>query len=137
MRKITMILFVVLLTLLLSNIQVNAQGSKMKYLVKGEFVDPGPLMSQEQTIKLIKGVIIPSLDLLAKWQEEGKLTGGLAVGSRRGVFVMEARSHEEVDKMLQSLPFWGLLKWEVTALRSFKGRADQEREAVKAMNSKN
>ncbi len=46
MRKIIMILFVVLLTVLLSNIQVNAQGSKMKYLVEGEFVDPGPLMSQ-------------------------------------------------------------------------------------------
>ena len=136
MHKITSILLVAVLTVLLGNIQGNAQGSKMKYLVQGEYVEPGPLMPQEQVMKMIEGVVIPSLDMLARWEEEGKITGGLAVGARRGVFVMEASSHEEVDKMLQSLPFWGLLKWEVTALHSFKGRANQEREAVKAMSTK-
>ena len=134
MRKIATILCVALVTLLLSSVHATAQGGKMQYLVTGEFIDPGPLMPQEQAMKMIEKLVIPSLDLLAKWEEEGKITGGLPVGARRGVFVMTAGSHEEVDTMLQSLPFWGLLKWDVTPLRSFKGRADQEREAVKTMS---
>ena len=29
--------------------------------------------------------------------------------------------------MLQKIPLWGLLTWDVTPLQSFKGRADYER----------
>jgi len=136
MRNLTTILFVALLAVLFGNIQVNAQSGKMKYLIKGEYVDPGPLMSQEQAKKMVEGVVIPSLDLLIKWEKEGVITGGIPIGGRSVAFVMEANSHEEADKMLQSLPFWGLLKWEVMALQSFKGRSDQEREALKAMSPK-
>jgi hypothetical protein len=107
----------------------------MKFLVEGDYIDPGALMPQDQAMKMIDAVIIPSLDMMAKWETEGKITGGIVVGARRGVFVMTAESNEEVDKMLQSLPFWGLLKWNVTPLHTFKGRADQEREWVKSMSS--
>lgn len=135
MRKIAMILCVALLAPLLSSISVTAQSGRMKFLVEADYIDPGPLMPQDQAMKMIDAAIIPSLDMLAKWETDGKISGGIVVGARRGVFVVTAESNEEVDKMLQSLPFWGLLKWNVTPLHTFKGRADQEREWVKTMSS--
>jgi hypothetical protein len=49
------------------------------------------------------------------------------------VFIAEAASHDELDRMLRSLPMWGLFKWEVTALETFAGRAAQEREFVQRL----
>jgi muconolactone delta-isomerase len=49
------------------------------------------------------------------------------------VFIAEASSNEELDKMLRELPMWGALDWEVTPLQTFTGRADQEREIIKKL----
>jgi hypothetical protein len=66
-----------------------------------------------------------------KLQEEKKIiAGGLPIGDRALVFIVEASSNDEVDKLLRSLPAWGALKWKVTALESFAGRAAQEREIL-------
>ncbi len=58
------------------------------------------------------------------------LAGGLPVGERALVFIVEASSNEELDAMLQKIPLWGMLTWEVTPLQGFKTRADQERAAL-------
>ncbi len=46
------------------------------------------------------------------------------------MFIGEASSNEELDGMLRDIPAWGVLKWQVTALQSFEGRAAQERQNV-------
>jgi hypothetical protein len=43
---------------------------------------------------------------------------------------MEASSNEEADQLLRNIPAWGVLKWKVTPLQSFGGRATQERKVL-------
>jgi muconolactone delta-isomerase len=103
----------------------------MHYLVTGEYVETGALLPPPQVSQMIEHTIIPSLEALAKLQKDGKiLAGGIIVGARAGVFVLEAASHEEVTRTLLALPFWGLLKWDVTPLESFSHRASFERELL-------
>jgi hypothetical protein len=108
---------------------------KMKYLVIGEAVDAGPMLQPGQVTAMIEQAIIPSLDMLAKWEADKKIVGGLYVGDRKGVFILEAESNDEVDKMLESLPFWGLLKWNVSALQSFESRSTLEKTIVEKMKT--
>ncbi|MEK7203920.1 MAG: hypothetical protein AAB254_00280 [candidate division NC10 bacterium] len=54
--------------------------------------------------------------------EKKILGGGLPIGDRAFVFVAEASSNEELDRMLREIPMWGSLKWHVTALQTFEGR---------------
>jgi hypothetical protein len=42
-------------------------------------------------------------------------------------------SNDEVDQILRDIPAWAVLKWKVTPLQSFKGRADKERGIVEAL----
>jgi muconolactone delta-isomerase len=106
---------------------VNTEGGEetMWYLVKGEYVDPGALLPPAQTADLIERSVNPSLDALAKMAKKKQIFGGLPVGERAVVFVLDAASHEDVDAMLSGLPFWGLLKWQVTPLDSFSHRLGQ------------
>jgi hypothetical protein len=53
------------------------------------------------------------------------------------VFIAEAASNEELDRLLRSIPAWGVLKWKVTPLQSFAGRATQERDEVKKLKKAN
>jgi hypothetical protein len=99
----------------------------MKYLVVGSR-GPG-FDSPDSMVPILKGVILPSFDMLMKWEKEGKiLAGGLPVGERAFVFIAEAASNDDLDRLLRTLPMWGALDWEVSALQSFAGRAQQERE---------
>lgn len=102
----------------------------MKYLVSGSG-GPG-FESTEEAVAILKEIVLPSFDQLIKWEKQKKiLAGGLPVGDRAFVFIVEAASNEEVDAILRGLPVWGVLDWEVTALQTFAGRAAQERSIVK------
>ena len=110
----------------------NAFG--MKYLVKGA---SGPVsLSSEEMGSLLENVVIPSIDQLAKWEKDGKVTGGLPVGQRAFVFIVEASSNEELDQMLRSLPIWGGMKWKVVPLQSFSGRENMEKNILAEMKKK-
>lgn len=104
----------------------------MKYLVVGSG-GPG-FASPEEASKVLEGIILPSFDQLIKLEKQKKiLAGGLPVGDRAFVFIVEASSNEELDQMLREIPMWGSLEWEVTALQTFAGRAAQERSIVKKL----
>jgi hypothetical protein len=104
----------------------------MKYLVVGSG-GPG-FASREETVKVLKEIVLPSFDQLMKLERQKKiLAGGLPVGDRAVVFIAEAASNEELDQMLRNIPMWGTLDWEVTALQTFAGRAAQERSTVKEL----
>ena len=119
--------------LLLSFTVVHAQEQNL-YMISGTFIDPGPMMPPEKLAPILEKVILPSLEIIANWEEEGKiLGGGLPLGDRAGVYIMKAASNTEVDILLQSLPFWGFLKWEVTPLVSYKERIAQTRKGLEKL----
>jgi hypothetical protein len=99
----------------------------MRYLVNGTG-GPG-FSSPEEAERLLESTILPSFERLTELEKSHKiLAGGLPIGDRAFVFIVEAASNEEVDRMLRNLPMWGALKWMVVPLETFEGRAAQERE---------
>ena len=102
----------------------------MRYLVTGS-EGPG-FASPEEAVEILEEVVLPTFDVLLKLEAQKKIAaGGLPVGDRAFVFIAEAASNEELDRLLRSLPAWGVLEWQVTPLQSFAGRAAQERDVVK------
>ncbi len=104
----------------------------MKYLV---VASGGPgFASQEEAVEALQSIILPSFNMLIELEKRGIIiVGGLPVGDRAFVFIAEAKSNDELDQMLRKIPMWGELEWEVTALQTFKGRAKQERQAVREL----
>ena len=102
----------------------------MKYLVSGS-EGPG-FATPEEAVEILEEVVLPTFDALMKLEAQKKIAaGGLPVGDRAFVFIAEAASNEELDRLLRSLPAWGVLEWQVTPLQSFAGRAAQDRDLVK------
>jgi muconolactone delta-isomerase len=117
--------------------EIEVQGGwKMRYLVHGEIVDPGYPVPPQQFAQYLESLVIPSVERLVKLEAEGKvLAGGAPAGTRGTAFIIEAASNDEVGEILMSLPFWALLKWQVTPLESWQSRLNRVRhilEQVKA-----
>jgi len=107
----------------------------MKYLVIG---NEGPgFFSAEEAIEMLENIILPTFEELEELENEGALVGGIPVGERAFAFILEADSHDDVDRILRSLPIWSALEWEVTPLQDFQLRAQQEREILKELKKNN
>ena len=107
----------------------------MRYLITGS-EGPG-FASPEEAVEILEEIVLPTFDVLLKLEAQKKIVaGGLPVGDRAFVFIAEAGSNEELDRLLRSLPAWGVLEWHVTPLQSFAGRAAQERDLVKQFKKK-
>jgi hypothetical protein len=104
----------------------------MRYLVTGS---EGPRFgSPQEAIEVLEKGFLPTFDTLMELEAEKKIVaGGLPVGDRSFVFIAESTSNEELDRLLRSIPAWGILNWKVTPLQSFAGRATQERDEVKKL----
>jgi len=101
----------------------------MKYLVVGSG-GPG-FGSQEEAMAILEHVVMPSFDYFTHLEKEGYiLGGGLPVGDRAFIFMAEASSNDELDRLLRDIPMWGTLDWEVTPLQTFSARAEKERQAL-------
>jgi hypothetical protein len=79
----------------------------MKYLVIGSG-GPG-FASPKEAVSVLKEIVLPSFDKLIGLEKKKIVAGGLPVGDRALVFIAEAASNEELDKMLRELPMWGTL----------------------------
>ncbi len=97
----------------------------MLFLVTAENIDPGYLVPPEQTFQIIEQAVIPSFQILAGWVAEGKAKGGTFPGERGGALVVDASSVEELDRMMNQLPFFGLVKWQIKALMPFEAIIQQ------------
>ena len=105
----------------------------MQYLVEGA---RGPLPpSPEQAIALLEETVIPHFESMIKLNAKGILAGGLPVGDRAFVCIIEAASNDEADRIVRDMPAWGLLEWKVTPLQSVEARAEMERNVVQALKS--
>jgi hypothetical protein len=114
-------------------LSVAAQGENMLYLVEYEATAAGSPTTPQQAIELLDKLIIPTFDNLAK---DGKIrAGGVFVGARAGIFVVSAKSHDEVTELVRALPAWGVWNWKVTPLESFVHRAEIERKVVQGLRS--
>jgi hypothetical protein len=101
----------------------------MQYLVSAS-EGPG-YESPEEILKTLEDQVLPLFESLMRLESEHKiLAGGVPLGDRALVFILEAASHDDADRLLRGLPMWGLFKWDVIALEAFAGRAAQEREFV-------
>ena len=110
----------------------------MQYLVTMEFVEPGPLFSPQQLGQMVEETILPSFDLLASLQAEGKIVGGgVLAGTRTATFIIDAATNDELDQLLEGIPWWGLMKTSVAPMQEFAKRAANDRallERIKAMS---
>lgn len=100
----------------------------MRFLVTGTYTEPGALLVLDQGTEMVEGRIIPSLAILADWEEkEGKIHGGgVFAGGRVAAFVIDADTGEEIGKILTALPFWHDITWDVTPLQSFRSAVERE-----------
>jgi muconolactone delta-isomerase len=100
----------------------------MQYLVTGEFVEPGALLPPDQVAGMIRQMVLPSHEALTNLRAEGKLlAGGYSVGERSGAFIFDVDSNEDLDELLQNLPYWGVVKFKVTPLQDIEGRRERDR----------
>ena len=106
----------------------------MQYLVEAA---RGPLpASPEQAITLLEGTVIPHFEYMMKLEREKKiLAGGIPVGDRAFVCIIEAASNDEVDRIVRDMPAWGLLEWTVRPLQTVAARAEIERKVVEALKA--
>jgi hypothetical protein len=131
---VTLLMLICALTMAVYSAGAQMKG-KTKYLVIGDYIDPGPLAPPQQTVQMLENAVLPSFDILSKLEAEKKLSGGIYVGERKGVFIIEAESNDEVDKFLHTLPFWGLLKWTVSPLQTFSARGAEDKAGIEMMKS--
>ena len=97
----------------------------MLFLVRGENIDAGYLLPPDQAMQVIDQAVVPSVQQLAHLEHQGKVRGGLYPGERGGAFVIDVESYEELDSIMNHLPFFGLVKWEVKPLMPFASGATQ------------
>ena len=106
---------------------------EMLYLIRGEFIEGS--VTSEAFPQVWEEVIRPSLESIAKMADEKKVTGGILAGQRAGAWIVDAQSNEEVGTILGNLPFWGLVRWDVTPLQSIRSAIERDRKAVEAMKA--
>jgi hypothetical protein len=105
-------------------------GIDMLVLITGENIDSGYLIPPDQLVQILEQALVPSFQMLAEWERQGRLKGGVHLGERDGAFVIEAESFEELDRMMNSLPFFGSVKWSTQPLIPFSSFALQFPENV-------
>ena len=100
----------------------------MRFLVTIDGSDIGVgTMSPERFAQVMEHMIAPSLEQLAQWEQEGRIYGGGYTAARGGVFIIDAASSEEVDQLVTSLPYWGLVKVDVKPLIPTSALAERGR----------
>ena len=106
----------------------------MQYLVEGTG-GPG-FATAAEALTVLETEILPGFETLIRMEAQQKiLAGGLPVGDRAFVFIIEAADNDEADKLIRSVPLWSVLQWKVTPLQSFSARADIERGVVAGLKS--
>jgi muconolactone delta-isomerase len=77
--------------------------------------------------QLLDQMIVPGVEKLVQWEQEGRIHGGGYTAGRGGVFIVDADSSEEVDQLVTSLPHWALLKVDVKPLISASASVERVR----------
>ena len=101
------------------------------YLVEFEATQSGA--TREQTIERLDTLVIPTLERLGK--DSKVRAGGITGNTLAGAFVVEAKSKDEVDEFVGTLPARGIMQWKVRPLETFAHRADVEKKTVQELRT--
>lgn len=99
----------------------------MRFLVTIDGSDLGVGMPPERLAQVINQMVVPSIEKLAQWEQEGRIHGGGYTAARAGAFMIDADSSDEVDQLVTSLPYWGLVKVDVKPLISTSSLLERAR----------
>ena len=99
----------------------------MRFLVTIDGTDLGAGMPPERLGQVLDQMVVPGVEKLAQWEQEGRIHGGGYTAARGGVFIIDADSSEEVDQLVTSLPHWGLIKVDVKPLISMSSMLERIR----------
>lgn len=93
-------------------------------------------LDAHQTGPFIENVVLPTLKRLDELEKQGKIkSGGLLTGQRALAMQVEAASIEELDVLLESLPLWPFVKFDVTPLTPFAARLRSDSELVNRLKA--
>jgi muconolactone delta-isomerase len=84
-------------------------------------------MPPERFVQVLDQMVVPGVEKLDQWEQEGKIHGGGYTAGRGGVFMIDADSSEEVDQLLTSLPHWPVVKVDVQPLISTSSLLERAR----------
>jgi muconolactone delta-isomerase len=99
----------------------------MQYLVQLRLRNSANPMSPSDGIGFIEDLILPTLERCKKLQEDQKiLAGGPMSGAVALALIVTARSAQELDDLVTSLPVWPRMETEVIPLTTF----DERRQSV-------
>jgi hypothetical protein len=98
----------------------------MRFLVTIDGSDVAA-MPPERFVQVLDQMIVPGVEKLDQWEQEGRIHGGGYTAGRGGVFIIDADSSEEVDQLVTSLPHWALLKVDVLPLISTSSLVERAR----------
>ena len=90
----------------------------MRFLVTIDGSNLGVVMPPERLAQVVEQMVVPSIEQLAQWEQEGRIQGGAYTAAMGGVFIIEADPSDEVDQLVTSLPYWALVKVDVKPLIS-------------------
>ena len=99
----------------------------MRFLVTIDGSDVGAGMPPERLAEALDRMVIPGIEQLVEWEREGRIHSGGYTAARGGVFVIDADSSEEVDRLVTGLPHWGLVKVDVKPLISASAMLERSR----------
>jgi hypothetical protein len=101
-----------------------------KYLVTMNLLRTDPLLPIDQLTSLIRGTILPSMDLLTRLKAQGKLvSGGYPIGRPAIVLLVEAESEEDLYETLKGLPLWDQVEVDATRMQGFEELTDPDESA--------
>ncbi|HXX39908.1 MAG TPA: muconolactone Delta-isomerase family protein [bacterium] len=100
----------------------------MRYLVIGKATNFMAGMQPPQVAQMLDTLVLPSLEMLEKWEREGRIHGGIFAGRRAHCMIIEAASNDELNELLPTLPFWGIMEWKITPLAAYEGTVKRTRE---------
>jgi len=96
----------------------------MQYLVQMKLTTSGRPVTPADGAAFIEQVILPTLELCEKLQDEKKIVaGGPVSGAVALALIVNADSARELDDLITSLPVWPRMETDVTPLTTFEGRA--------------
>ena len=108
----------------------------MKFLVNFEGTEAAVSANPREYAMMIEGILIPSLEMIEKWEREGKVVGGNFAGERAGCLIIEAEGPEELSRSLSKLPFWGSVNTNVSPMQSFSSVIEQTRQQLNSLKAR-
>ena len=92
--------------------------------------------SLQEVAEALEKDILPTFGRLMGLKVDNKIVaGGLPAGSRKLYLIVEAGSHDEIDRMLRAILAWGVFLWKVTPLQSLEGRVAIERRILGSLKA--